>query len=280
MGIGIPLIALASMAWGNCEDAQVLMVEAEQAVLEARLDDANEILGRLVDSFACGPIASPELLGQMWITEGVALWFGGDRGGAMESFAAASREVPDLWREEYGELLRKQYQQAAVIENEPGEIKLSPPLDTYWGAVDGRIVHFPIVASGGLHLVQAGPPGGPAEFGRIAFLSPQESLDLQTGLVEKESPGEVFDVEPVAEPKGQTLPEKKKAVPAFLLGAGAAGALAITSAVLAVSETKVMKTAETMETLDAAHTRQRVFGVSCLALTGVSATGVVLHFVL
>ena len=278
MGIWL-LTALASMARAACEDPGVLVVDLEKAVLEARMEDAADLLKRMEVAFSCGPVAPPGVLGRMWLAEGVMLSLQGDD--EMDSFAAAARVAPNSWREEYGVRFAERYQEAGRREESYGNIGLEPPLVTYVGAVDGQVVDFPVRALGGLHLLQVGPAAGPMAFSKVFLLSENENLQLRTGLTE----GSVAAEEPFAhgadEPLGhtETVEPTKKPVPVFLVAGGTAGVLAAASAVVALQQTNAMRKAEDMDELDAAHLRQQVFGISAYTLTGLAATGVVLHFV-
>jgi hypothetical protein len=270
------LIAWASAAWA-CEDAGALVAELETAVVEARLEHGEALLSRIEASYGCSDLASEEVLGRMWLAEGVLLSMGGDEAGAQQSFAAAARVAPAGWRNEYGTRFQSQYEAARGLPS-PGaaNIHLTPFLGGNVGAIDGRRVDFPAEVSGGLHLIQAGPKPGPMAFSRIALLSEGEELTLQTGLpmpAPLSTPAAV-----TVQAQDITKTKERKRAPVFLIAGGTAGALSAVTAVLAVQQTSKMRNAENPDGLDKAYLQQQAFGISSYTLAGLAVTGTVLHF--
>lgn len=279
--MGVWLMVWAGTAFAQCEDPAVVVTEAEAAVIEVRLDEAESALDRVEAALGCSPIASSELLGRMWLAEGVMLSIAGDAA-AEDSFAAAHRVAPGFWNEDYGPKLHERYQ-AAQLSHIPGqgEIHLEAPIKGHIIGIDGRMASLPMSLASGLHVVQVGRSAQEILFAKMVFVPDGVDVQITTGLVEEgiEPVPETEEEEVVATTVVEPVP-KKKGVPVFLIAGAGAAVVGGSMAIAAVTQNTAMKNAETLDELNAAHERQVGFGATAYTLLGLSAVGVVFHFVL
>lgn len=156
---------------------------ARQAVLA--LDDAQSraALAEAEQAFGCGPWASADQVGRLWLIEGARAALSGRDQEALDAFAGAARLAPDLWDEDLGPELRARYEEARGRAGvAPGEIRVSPDPQELEVWLDGQQVSVPRLSPGGLHVLQVGPPGGPAVFARVFWLPADELLVIESGL--------------------------------------------------------------------------------------------------
>jgi hypothetical protein len=271
-------LLIAQLALADCGSPSTLIADVEQAVFEARLSEAERLIQEAERAFGCSGLADPELLGRMWLAEGVMFSLRGQATDAEESWLAASRAAPGFFVEDYGEQIQAKYRQAAALQRASGEIAVSPIPDGYETAIDGVFTVVPGQIPRGLHLIQVGPRDGDMAFAQVVLLT-AGVLDVRTGL------GHVAaDIEVTADGPTLELPTEldtpKRRAPILLIGAASAATLAVTSAAVTYGQTGVMRNAENFGDLDAAHARQQAFGVTTVVLSGVAATGFTLHFAL
>jgi hypothetical protein len=155
----------------------------QSAVVEADFTAAEAHLAALEDSFTCGSVVGPALLGRIWLLEAALLTFTGDAEAAQSTWNAAARVAPSEWIDDLGDVLRVDYEAAPVADGR-GHIEVQPPL--FRGsiaAIDGAIISTPIEVQAGLHLVQAGTGDSAISYGKIIFVEAGSIAIVSTGLV-------------------------------------------------------------------------------------------------
>ena len=231
IAVGITAVAWAQPTPGpECPDrnARLDLADALQAaVVEADLSGAATQLEALEAALGCGWIAEAEVLGRMWLAEGALLSLQGDPDGAEDAWRAAARISPGLWVEDFGGILRTEYESAIDLPQRRSSIQVDPPLFEFIGAVDGRVVDFPYDVQAGLHLVQVGPAVDEITFARILLVFPDIPSVVVTGV--QEMPLAMAD--PVQEPP-EPPPEVEAGPPEVRLALHAAvgGAVAFGTA--------------------------------------------------
>ena len=138
--------------------------------------------------------------------------------------------------------------------DQTGEILLAELPRGYRGALNGIPADFPITAPAGEYLVQV-YHHHTVSYGDMAYLPAGETIQINP----------------------RELPPIQR--PLYLIGSGVSAILAGSMAVIAVRQSETMATAEDLSTLDRARNVQRVAAYSSYTLCGLSATGLVLHFV-
>lgn len=262
-------MAAVSVAHAECGVTETWLEELELAVLEARFEDARSALAELDARLECGEPVEPAQLARLWVSEGVLGHLTGDEATSADAFRAAARVSDDPWRAVFGPQLEVALRDAVA---EPvggvGEIAVAGATGfTTW--YDGHPAELPMGAPVGLHTVQV-VDRREVVWGRVLFLSPEQRLVLEpTGLPE-----------PTPAPVPEPQPTRSGGRSVALLVAGSASlAAGVGAAGLALAETPRMQAADSREALDAAWTRQRVFGASAYALLGLGVVGVTLHVV-
>lgn len=215
-----------------CDDPTALIGAAQSALLEVRLDDTKARLAEAEAAFACSEFVTPALLARMWQIDAVRLSLTGKAAASDDAFAASAQADPDVWDAAYGPDLRARYEAAAARPSPIGHIALIPPLENYQAMIDGRVTYLPAVVPAGLHLIQIGPPEGPAAFARLFFLPDGENLEIETGLVEQ-APAPVAEVAPEPTKKRRERPSKDRSTDGP--SGGLSGIASLGSAVMAVT---------------------------------------------
>jgi hypothetical protein len=284
-------------AWADpCEDPAARVEAAEKAVVAGRLADAEVDLGAAEDAFGCSSPPTATLLARMWLAEGAMLSLSGDEQGATDSFSAAHRVDPTFWSLSYGVVLRKAWEETAKQDPGRSRVRLDPVPVHLVGWLDGKVVAFPAEAAAGLHLVQVGPEGGPARYGRVVFLPAGDELVVLHGLREPPEPVVAIAPGPAAPPPGiapavaspPPLPLPQEPVirqdrrPVPILAVAGAASLVLGGAAMAgaFSQHGAIEDATDQTSLYKAYHRQVAFGATSYALLGIGAGAIVLHFAL
>ncbi len=269
---------MAAAAWADCPSPTAHVDAAQQAVLEARLDDAASQLAAAEGAFGCDMAASPEVLARMWIAEGAMLVFEGDPDAAAESFAGAKRVSADTWVDDYGSKLKAAWQAAPELAG-GGTVTLEPAAHAEIGFLNGKLTPFPSEVQSGLHLVQV-IPDGQAQFATVVYVGDGDVLNVPTGLPADLAPlAVVADISPQPLPTDPP-PARGSATPVFLIAGAGVGVLALGTAGGALLQNGAMKRADTVEQLDGIFRTQKALAYSTGALAVVSSAGIGLHFAL
>ena len=163
-----------------CPDIDASLGSAEQDVVAYFLADAQTALDQAVEGFGCAA-GTARQRARYWQTQAVVWSFEGD-GRAESGLAAAKREDPDWFFEDFGEDLRTQWQDA-ILPSGPAVslvVKGKSPAERVW--VDGTPVEDAV--GPGLHLLQVGVEVPrvarvfPAVEGRITIAVPAASADV------------------------------------------------------------------------------------------------------
>jgi len=291
-----------------CDDPEALVAEVESAVREARLEDAQGALKRLETSFGCSPFVEASILARMWLAEGVLFYFNGDIESTKLSFGAARGVAPDVWDANYGADLRALYD-GVEVEQTKGEIGLVSPAEGYLISVDGLQTELPVTVGPGLHLVQIGETSAAASFAQIVYVMAEDSLVLNPQLpklapkpvepaaevvqpaVNTPAQDPVAPVVPTPEPVAVQSAKVKKEPKnrTFLITGGVTLGAGLGFAGIALAQNKTLNPAienfrdgvdiSDPDAVQAAITRQQVFGSAAYALLGLGSVGVVIHFV-
>lgn len=247
---------LLSTAWA-CPDATQAVIQAEEAVLELRAEDAEAALVDAVAGFGCGPEASPELIARFFLARGMAAGLADYSKDA--DFRAAYRADSSVWVTDYGPVNYAAWQEAGGTVLEDGTLRLTPPPTVRQIWIDGRPTSPETTLESGRHLVQVGTPGK-MEFSQVVNVPADRELLLDTGLTP-------IRVElPAPEP-----PEAQRSVNPLLIGAGGAAAAAIGAGLAGMAQTQAMREAPNEASLTQVYGRQKTLVYSSYALGSVSA---------
>ena len=177
------LLMLLPQAFADCPDPAVLVTQAEEMIVSVKLDEAKARLSQAGAAFACSPPAKPELLGRLWLAQGVLSAIRQQPADADLALGSAALVAPGRWDARYGDVYRAQWSHAgaALTGQDRGWLTLTPAPDGWSVWIDGQPSGSPATLTAGLHLVQIGQDGV-AEYGRILYLPPKENLTLDTGL--------------------------------------------------------------------------------------------------
>lgn len=249
---------------GACEDPAALVSQVEQAVLEARFEEARATTDRAETAFGCTGSAEGTLLARLWLAEGAMAHVEGDAGSRDQAFASALRIAPGQWTEAFGDELKALWQAAAGLPRATGTLQVEGLAEGQAAFVDGQPVTVPAELESGLYLVQA--DGGPPLFTRIVLLPGDQTLVVRVEPAAGSDAGEAATL-------AGNAPESKRHRGRWLwfAGAGAGAALAGTSALLATRQDGGMEQAASVDELDGAWARQRGYGYATYALAGLSA---------
>ncbi len=306
------LAALSPLAQAECDDVALLIDNAEQAVIEARTDDAAATLRQAEVALNCSPVPSPALLARMWLAEGTRAYMQGDEKVARLAFAAAARVAPELWVESYGDQVRQIYQASANYEGGQGSVRIHPNPEGWSTTLDGTDTSFPAQAASGLHVIQVGRTAERTEYAEVFFLPKDDTYFILTGLEDTpivslataDPTPPVQPVEPavtdptvpdpvvaqadptapdplVAQPLPAPSPRGEGfSSPIFLVLGGATAALAGGAAVAALVQDPQMEAAVNVDSLDRVYARQKTFAYASYGAAGVAVASFGLHFAL
>ncbi len=252
------LLLLVSPARAACDDPAEKVSLVEQAVLDARFDDARDHLAQAEAAFGCTGTADNTLLARLWLAEGAMAHIEGDERSRDQAFASAARVAPDTWTTAFGDDLRTAWEAAAAAPRGQGQLQLEGLDDGAVAMVDGQPMQVPAELDSGLYLVQADAKGGPPVFARIVLVP-----DDQTLVVRVEDPHNL-DQTATLEPR------KRKKWPWFA-AAGGAAVLGGTAALLATTQENAIQDSSSVDDLNGAFGRQKAFAYTSYGLAGATA---------
>lgn len=261
LSLTLGFFALASLSIGGtaraaCDAPQELVAQVEQAVLDARFEDARVATDRAEVAFGCTGSAEGALLARLWVAEGAMAHVEGDAASRDQAFASAQRIAPGQWTDAFGGELEALWAAAADLPRRRGTLQVEGLAEGQAARVDGRVLATPAELESGLYLVQA--EGGPPLFTRIVLLPGDQTLVVHVDPPEALAP----TVTPERRHRGRGW---------WFAGAGVAAALSGTSAWLATRQDGAMEQAPTLEELDADYGRQKGFGYATWGLAGLGA---------
>ena len=249
----LSLVALAAAE--GCEDTADLALEARTLMLEGRLEEADDRMDRAQDSLACGDLPVPEVLAELWLSQGARRFLDNDPLATDVAFVAAHRSDPTLWDPTLGDELRKLYGNAVATASGEGEVYMADLPRGYRSALSGVRTDFPATVSSGQHLINV-YDRRQVHFGEIIYVPPGETIEVNFG----------------------ELPPSKK--PIFLIGGGVSAVAAGGLAVGALMQSDIMSAATTLDDLNSAQSRQKAFAYASYSLAGLAATALTLQIVL
>lgn len=252
------VLATTGTARADCPDPGAAVERVEQAVLDARFEDARAAMALVEAAFGCTGTADSTLLARIWLAEGAMAHIEGDLTSRNRAFASAARVAPEVWTRAFGEELHAAWQAAAQEETGIGLLTLEGLAEDAVALVDGQPVSVPAQLASGLYLVQADADGGPPVFARIVLVPDDQNLVLQVD-------------DPSLHTAATTVDQPRRKKWPWLAAAGGAALLSGTSAVLAVTQDGALDQAGTTGDLDAAHARQQAFAYGSYGLAGASA---------
>lgn len=165
-----------------CPSLDAILQRGHEALVDLRTDEVQDTLDEAERSLACGSPASPEVLGDLFLVEGVLGTVLGDEQRALAAFQALARTSRASFDDVYGDEVRAMYERAAGVPAGIGSIELAPGLGSNVAWLDG--VQAPRLSNqiAGLHVVQVSDHLGAVKFGRIVYLAPDQILEVHTGV--------------------------------------------------------------------------------------------------
>ncbi len=279
----LAILLTALSAHAGCDDLPSYLERAEQALLEERAGDAAAALSDASVSFACGPLAEPELLSRYGLAEGALAMAQGELPRARLSFSAAYRVAPDHWPVDYGIKPFIQYQAAAQDWTAEATIKLHPQPLLRIAALDGQLNSFPATTLAGLHLVQVGTSEQEVEFATFVRVEPDDTYLVLLDLLPLDGSERVVQEVVTLPAAGQEPADRarmeRRHPPALLASGALAAGLAATSATLALLQTGQMQSASDEAALNQAFARQQTHAQATYVTGGLAALGLGLYLV-
>ena len=280
--MGLHLLIAAAFAT-DCADPVALVDDTEQAILEARWDDAWDLLDSTEVALGCSDAPSPRTLARLWIAEGVLHASTGDNASADDAFSAAARMDADAWNPDFGPAMKARFDATRGRQPVPGRIELRPELERFVGLIDGQVESFPVSVPAGLHLVQVGPEGEAMRFAKLLFLPPGENAVIDHGVDETLPESPVIATPtvpgPPPTPPTETRPTKARRTPLLIAGS-AALAVGVLGSVAATTQNSSMRSATDLDSLDAAYGRQKALAYTSYGMFGTGGALLGLYFAL
>ena len=141
----------------ECPDRSVLLTKGQEALLQGRLDDAQQTLTTIQTTFDCQSPVSPQELGYFAMLQGAVYFFDNQPLEAQHHFRLAHQL--DGWDPIYGPQLHQQYLQS--IEQERNRIHLSVQSPhRYRLLIDGANSPHHTTLDSNYHLIQIIEPKG------------------------------------------------------------------------------------------------------------------------
>lgn len=174
-------LAIATLAHAeDCPDVEEHLPALQSQVVEIRLEQARDTVGKLHRAFACGqPLSEPKLR-TLWTLEAMLEIFSGDAEAAAPLLEAAWRLDPQLDVSDYGpaavEALEAVQAEAGAAETGSLEFDNVPDGARFW--IDGRMAQGIEPLTVGLHLVQVCDAEPRAHFGRIVRVTEGQTVRL------------------------------------------------------------------------------------------------------
>lgn len=249
----------------DCEPPELVVAQAEQAVLEGRHDDMKALIARFDASLSCsGPIPGPTLAA-FFRAEGAYFHSLQYTDESNIAFASAQRLDPNVWTEAFGSTLKEQFTAAASPANTGvGTVRLDPlPHDpTLVLMVDGQQPSADAGIPVGLHAIQLirGPDAfspNLSRFGRVITVYADQETVVNPGVLTHESPAEAS----IQRPRR----------PVWLLGtAGGAALVAGLTAGLASHQGKVVTEATSLAEVNQRETAQQRYAYTSYTTMGIA----------
>lgn len=257
--MGVWLLMLVARAGADhsvdrCADRgqrPLLLESFESAILEGRLDEAEQIKQDTIRALSCGAPADRDWLARWWLGEAVLSSLLGEEQPADDALAAAVRASPGVWVDAYGPAFRQRYDTivSLVQAGDPrflseGHVVVAPsPRDEALAVLDGQLVEgLDLQTTSGYHLLQVGPSQSDMRYAGLIYVLPGHDLVVRAQL-------EILETRPA--------PPILKRVPALGLTGGVLGIAAATTAIAAVAQNGAMRRASSTEALTSAYKTQR-----------------------
>jgi hypothetical protein len=293
----LALLLTSALAAAACPDPDELVTQATDAVLEARLDDAEASLTEAQQALGCGAVTSAELLGRFWLAEGAMLVFRGQDEDALASLAASARIAPNGWDARFGTRVGALFDQPAAAGAHGGIVVTPPPGESL--RIDGEAATSPASVAPGLHLVQVLSTEHSVGFARVVKVPSDAEVSVASGIEAHQPTEAVVDRVDVVEPAPLPIPvvvadpivvestplpvplePPKQRFPVGFAVAGGATFSALAFAGAAGAETSAMRQAETETELNAAYKRQSALGITSYSLLAAATSAVVVEVVI
>ena len=275
MGSALLLLLSLGLAHADCPDVQASTAAAVDALVAARLEEAEAALARAELGFSCGSPPSAEVLARFWLAEAAASSVAGDADDAVDAWQAAARLAPALWEPRYGPDLRKR-RDAAVLSTlrREASVRADPLPERYTLLLDGEKAPNPTPATEGLHLVQVAQRD--VLYGKIVLLAADENMLVRPEL-----------------PAVEASTEAPRQGPRIGLIAGGGLGIAAGAGLLVVAARQdphldeiaadwragALSTADASDDLSARWTLARATGGAGVALTALGLAGIGVGFV-
>lgn len=257
--------AQAPEALAPCLDPAIVVGQAKSALIDARLEEVAERVADVEAALGCAPLVAPELLSELWMIEGVRLYFAQDPAGASRAFAASSRLHPLPWTPEYGLELKAFYDEAVAAPRGEAQLSLYEVPPGVSAALDGEPTAFPAAVIEGPHLVQILSEDDEVVAAHMVMLPPNEAMEIRVG--------------PIA-PRPVAPPSTTQRRPVLLVGGSVAALAAGGTYALARVQDNTMSSATATSSLEGAYQRQKLLAGTTYGLMGLSAVGFGLYFVM
>ena len=250
-----PLLVGPSPTSPECPVPSAVLEEAEQALVDLKIDELPAIQQRLETAWSCSEVARSEDLSRAWLVDAAYLQIRGQKEQATQAWRAAASLSPETWNPRLGGALRGEYEAALQEPAKPeGHLSLYADLpQTLHLYLDGSPQTLPLPIAPGPHLVQVVDRRGNPQAAHFVLLAPAESLQIDLDQFSSPAP--------------------RKRARWRLAASGTAAGLAIGSAFLAHAQDQAMQNASDLDTLDQAFTQQKRFAVTSYGLGGLAVTG-------
>ncbi len=262
----------------DCTTLDDALKQAESAVIEARIDDTDAALRLFEQSLGCDAVAKPEQLARIWLTEGAMLSFDGDPEGAVDAYVAAARVHFSTWNEDLGPKVKAEYDAAvADMSHQTATLGSDTKLPDGVAWLDGKPTTLPTQVTAGLHAIQVAREGNPPIFGRIFYLGPDQSLQLEP--LDLASLGEAVVEQPVGAGAGPVFVLTPRQDKVMLFAAGGTAVAAGVLAFVAARQPGVQADATSLAELKGSRALQIATGLASYGAVAGSVGFVGLHFV-
>lgn len=270
LGGGVLILAAIHAALAACPETEPALEAVQSALLEARIDDAQEAIEVAGSSLLCGEQVQRKALSRYWLLRGAVEHFAGRPKPAANAFVAAYRTDPTVKIEDFGKAFDEAVE-LAVLEapHTFGRVKLDPARVDAEVWVNGAERALPSELDTGLYAVQL-VDRERVVFAQLVDLLPGTEVVLETGL----PPVTALASKPTV------VSRERRPPPVLLAAAAVAGGLALGSGALYLRENGAMNKATSQGQLLAARDRQIGFSVAGIGFGAVGLIAVGGHFAL